>query len=144
MLVEIMKKYRDPNKYDLSCSETIVYAANEAYDLKLDEKVFRAMAPFSGGMWIEEVCGAISGALAVLGILFTNNVAHESDYLKKLTLEFFEKFHKKLGSINCTQLKDMHRTEDAGCNKVIYVAGEILDEIIIREWKIKKDKKLHI
>ncbi|QZY54451.1 C-GCAxxG-C-C family (seleno)protein [Crassaminicella profunda] len=135
MFIEIIKKYRDKTKYDLSCSETIIYAANEAYDLNLDQKTFRAMAPFSGGMWVEEVCGAISGALAVLGILFTNNVAHESDYLKELTLEFFEKFEKKLGSINCTKLKEMHRTEEEGCNKVIYIAGEILDEIIIREVK---------
>ena len=137
MLVETMKKYRDKSKYDLSCSETILYAANEAYHLDLDEKTFKAIAPFSGGMWIEDVCGAITGSLAVLGILFTNNVAHESDHLKELTLEFFEKFETKMSSRNCTKLKEMYRTEEEGCNKVIYAAGEILDEIVTRELKIK-------
>ena len=58
--------------------------------------------------------------------------------LKELTLEFFEKFEKKLGSINCAKLKEMHRTEKEGCNKVIYAAGEILDEIVMSELKIKK------
>lgn len=137
MLLEIMKKYRDKSKYDLSCSETILYAANEAYNLDLGEKTFKAIAPFSGGMWIEDVCGAITGSLAVLGILFTNNVAHKSDHLKELTLEFFEKFETTMQSRNCAKLKEMYRTEEKGCNEVIYTAGKILDEIVTRELEIK-------
>lgn len=140
MLVTIMKKYRDKNKYDFSCSETMLYAANEAYHLDLDEKTFKAIAPFSGGMWVEDVCGAITGSLAVLGILFTNHVAHESDHLKELTLEFFETFERKMHSGNCAKLKQMYRTEEEGCNKIIYTAGEILDTIITRELKNFKYK----
>ncbi|TCO74751.1 C-GCAxxG-C-C family (seleno)protein [Marinisporobacter balticus] len=138
MLVEMMKKYRDKSKYDLSCSETMVYAANEAYDLHLDPNTFKALAPFSGGMWIEDVCGALTGSLAVLGIIFTNHVAHESEHLKALTLEFIEKFEAKLGSRNCAKLKENYRTEEEGCNSVIYAAGEVLDTIVVRELKTKK------
>ncbi|WZL74560.1 C-GCAxxG-C-C family (seleno)protein [Clostridiaceae bacterium 35-E11] len=139
MLVELIKKYRDKTNYDLSCSEAMVYAANEAYNLNLDKNFFKAMAPFSGGMWVEEVCGAITGSLAILGILFTNNVAHESDHLKELTLEFFNKFETQMGSRNCRKLKEMHKTEEEGCNPIIYVAGEILDEIVTRELIAKKN-----
>jgi C_GCAxxG_C_C family probable redox protein len=139
MLVDIIKKYRDKSKYDLSCSETMIYAANEAYHLNLDQNSFRTMAPFSGGMWVEEVCGAITGSLAVLGILFTNNVAHESEHLKELTLEFFNKFEAKLGSRNCAKLKEMHKTEEEGCNDIIYTAGEILDEIVTKELAAKRN-----
>lgn len=135
MLKEIMKKYRDKSKYDLSCSESMIYSANEAYDLNLDEKTLRAMAPFSGGMWIEDVCGCISGSLAVLGILFTNNIAHQSDHLKELTHEFLDKFQQKLGSRNCAKLKSVYRTEEEGCNCIMFASAEILDEIITRELK---------
>ncbi len=135
MLITTIKKYRDKSKYDLSCSETIIYAANEEYNLNLDKSTLKAMAPFSGGMYIEDVCGAITGALAVLGILFTNNVAHKSEHLKKLTKEYFAEFEQKLKSRKCSKLKDMYRTEEDGCNYIIYIAGEILDEIIKRETK---------
>lgn len=135
MLVEIMKKYRDKSKYDLSCSESMVYAANEVYNLNLDENTFRALAPFSGGMWIEDVCGTLTGSLAVLGIIFTNNVAHESEHLKELTLEFIQNFESKLGSRNCAKLKGKYRTEEEGCNSVMYAAAEVLDIIVTRELK---------
>ncbi|KEH98766.1 C-GCAxxG-C-C family (seleno)protein [Clostridium botulinum] len=133
MFIDIMKKYRDKTTYDLSCSETMIYAANEAYNLNLDEKTLKALAPFSGGMWTETTCGAISGALAVLGILFTNERAHKSEHLKELVIEFQNKFNSKLTSSKCNELKPLYRTEEHGCNSIIFIAGEILDEIILRE-----------
>lgn len=135
MLREIMKKYRDKNNYDLSCSETMIYAANEAYNLNLDEKTLRAMAPFSGGMWTENACGALTGSLAVLGILFTDKVAHNSEHLKELVIQFQEKFQDKLKSKMCIDLKPLHRTEEDGCNSIMYEAADILDEIVTREMK---------
>ncbi|WP_373898693.1 C-GCAxxG-C-C family (seleno)protein [Haloimpatiens sp. FM7315] len=135
MLKDIVKKYRDKEKYDLSCSETMVYAANEAYSLNLDEKTLKALAPFSGGMWTEDTCGAITGSLAVLGILFTDKRAHNSDQLKELVIEFQEKFEEKLKTKKCDRLKSMYRKEEEGCNDIIYVASEILDYIIVRELK---------
>lgn len=133
MLIKSMKKYRDKSRYDLSCSETIIYAANEAYNLNLDENTLKALAPFSGGMWTETTCGAISGSLAVLGILFTDKVAHNSDHLKNLVIEFQQKFNNYLKSSICSELKPMHRSEEHGCNAIIFEAGKILDNIVTRE-----------
>ncbi|MFD3158538.1 C-GCAxxG-C-C family (seleno)protein [Haloimpatiens sp. FM7330] len=133
MLTEIIKKYRDKSRYDLSCSETMIYAANEAYNLNLDKKTLKALAPFSGGMFKEDTCGALTGSLAVLGILFTNEVAHKSDHLKELVQEFHNKFEEKLKSRNCAELKPMYRSETKGCNDIIYTSGEILDKIVTRE-----------
>ncbi|MTI67208.1 MAG: hypothetical protein FH753_11505 [Firmicutes bacterium] len=129
MLIEKIKKYRN-SKYNLSCSETIIYASNEEYDLNLDENTLKTMAPFSGGMMIEDTCGAITGSLAVLGILFTEDVAHKSDLLKELVKEFFIRFEDILYSRNCSKLKELHRTDDKGCNDIIYKAGKILDDLV--------------
>ncbi|WP_242846087.1 C-GCAxxG-C-C family protein [Clostridium novyi] len=94
MFIDVMKKYRDKSQYDLSCSESMIYAANEAYNLNLDTKTLKALAPFSGGMWTGTTCGAISGSLAVLGIMFTDKTAHNSAHLKSLVIEFQDKFQK--------------------------------------------------
>lgn len=132
MLLEKVKKYYD-EEYNLSCSETMIYAANEEYNLELDKKTLKTMAAFGGGMAIESVCGVISGSLAVLGIIFVKEKAHESDKIKELTKEFFEKFGKRFGTNNCKELKEGYRTEESRCSVMVYAAAEILDEIVIRE-----------
>lgn len=132
MLVEKVKKYYE-EEYDLNCAETIIYAANEEYNLELDKKTLKTMAAFGGGMAIESVCGAITGSLAVLGIIFTKERAHESDRIKELTKEFFNKFEEKFGTSSCNKLKEGYRTEESRCSVMLYSAAEILDEIIIRE-----------
>lgn len=133
MLKEYIKKYRDKTKYDLSCSETILHAANDAYNLNLDTSTFKAIAAFSGGMCIESVCGAVTASIAVLGILFTDKYAHNSPHMRKLVEEYLKKFQEKMTSRDCDKLKAKYRTEKEGCSYIIYVAGEILDEIVTRE-----------
>jgi len=129
MLLDAAKKYYDTS-YDLNCAETILYAANETYGLNLDKKALKTMAAFGGGMAIEETCGAVTGALAVLGVLFVEDRAHESDKIKELAQGFFEKFRAELSSDNCRKLKELYRNEDERCSHIVFAAAKILDEII--------------
>lgn len=132
MLVEKAKKYYD-KAYDLNCAETMLYAANEEYDMKLTKETLKTMAAFGGGMGIESVCGAIAGSLAAISILFTKERGHESDRVKKLSIEFFEKYEKLLGTNNCALLKEKYRNEESRCGLMIEGAAKVLDEIITRE-----------
>lgn len=132
MLKETAYKYYSKD-YDLNCAETILYTANDEYKLNLDKNTLKTMAAFGGGMAVEGVCGAISGAIAALGILFTKDRAHESDRIKLLTKEFIEKFTERLGTENCKILKDKYRNDDIRCEKMIIASAEILDEIVKRE-----------
>lgn len=125
-------KYYDKS-YDLNCAEAMIYAANEEYGLMLDKKVLKTMAAFGGGMGVEEACGALTGALAVLGILFVDDRAHESERIKTLSKEFIENFREKLSTENCKKLKDIYRKDDIKCSFIVEAAAEILDEIISRE-----------
>lgn len=132
MLVEKAKKYYS-QAYDFNCAETILYAANEEYSMNLTKETLKTMSAFGGGMAIESVCGAITGALAVISILFTIERAHESERVKNLTKEFFYKFYEILETNNCAELKAKYRDEEKRCWKMIEAASIILDEIIIRE-----------
>lgn len=132
MLIEKAMKYYDKS-YDLNCAETMLYAANDEYGLDLDKKALKTMAAFGGGMAVESVCGAISGSIAALGVLFTKERAHESDRIKILAKEFIYKFYERLGSDNCKILKDKYRNDDIRCSRMIEVSAEILDEIVRRE-----------
>lgn len=135
MLLEKVRKYYS-DKYDLNCAETIIYAANEEYNLNLSRETLKTMAAFGGGMGIESVCGAATGALAVLGIIFTQQRAHESTRVKELAKEFMESFEEQLGTNNCKELKSKYRNDEIGCSKMIELAAVILDDIVLREMKM--------
>lgn len=132
MLHKFIEKYRNKEVYDLSCSETIAMAANDAYNLNLSQDFFHAMAPFSGGMYRDQTCGALTGGLAVLGVLFTDENAHNSEILKEINNYLFDLFENNLSCVNCDSLKELHRTEDQGCNPVMYAAGKALEKTIIK------------
>lgn len=129
MLKNSVKKYYD-EKYNLNCAETILYAANEEYNLNLDKNALKTMAAFGGGMGIEDICGAISGSLAVLGILFVKDKAHESDKIKELSQEFFKRFEENLNSKICSKLKQNYRNDEIRCEVIVFAAADILDDII--------------
>lgn len=130
MLKELAKKYYSP-EYDLNCAEAVVYAANEGYDLKLSKDTLRAIGGFGGGMAIEEVCGAITGAIAILGIMFVKEKAHEDEKIKDLVKKLFQRFEEKLASHNCKELKECYREEEPKkCQRIVALAADILQEII--------------
>jgi len=79
-------------KEDLSCSETILYGANKAYDLGLPKDCLKLSSAFGGGMGVENVCGVITGSLMVLGYLFVKEHAHQSPEIKDLSKELTKKF----------------------------------------------------
>ena len=135
MLMDKINKYYT-KEYDLSCSEVMIYAASDEYNMNLKSETFKAMSSFGGGMGIESVCGAITGSLSVIGILFTKEKAHEGDRVKKLCQEFFQKFEAKLSTDNCAKLKAKYKKEDTGCRVMIETAAIILDEIVLRELQV--------
>ncbi|AWI07042.1 C-GCAxxG-C-C family (seleno)protein [Clostridium drakei] len=134
MLKDTVRKYYD-EEYNLNCAETMIYGANEEYNMQLDKKTLKTMAAFGGGMGIESTCGVISGSLAVLGILFTKVRAHESEKIKELSQEFFEKFEEKLGTSECAILKEKYRNDEIRCIIMVDTAAEILEGIVEREMK---------
>jgi len=132
LLLEKTKKYYDKS-YNLNCAETMLYAADEEYNMNLSKETLKTMAAFGGGMGVESVCGAITGSLAALSILFTIEKGHESDRNKNLSKEFFQKFRAELGTDNCAILKEKYKNDELRCTTMIETAAKILDEMVIRE-----------
>lgn len=131
---------------NFNCSQS-VFAAFAA-DLNLPEDTCLKIAtPFGGGMAREQLtCGAVTGALMVLGICFGKG-RQDAD-AKKLetynkTLEFLKRFREKNGSITCRDLLEglsMNNPEEYAlinerkmftthCNRFVTDAVSILEEI---------------
>lgn len=118
---------------DYNCAEKILYGANQAYNLGLDQKALKVSAGFGGGMGLSLVCGALTGAIMVLGVMFVKEKAHESTRIKDLTQELLLTYKKEMGNMNCGPLKLRYRTPETKCNQVIIAAAQILDQIVERE-----------
>lgn len=130
-LVETAKKYCT-GEYDLNCAECIMYAVNEEYNLNLTEQTLKAMADFGGGMAIGDVCGVVTGAIAVIGIMFTEISVHKSPVVREMARELVNKFKERLGYIKCVDLKREYK-DVKKCTLMIEVGAEILENIVLKE-----------
>lgn len=130
MLVDRVIKYYD-KEYDLNCAECMLVAANEEYNLNISKQTLMAMASFGGGMTIGSVCGAITGSIAALGIMFTTERGHQSPQVKVMTSKFMNEYYKRMGSLDCLPLKEKYYEQGVPrCTKMMITAAEVLDEIV--------------
>ncbi len=129
-MYESIRKFKQP-EYDFSCSEATIQAANEVYQLGLDDKALKMMAGFSGGLMCEDLCGVISASVAVLSVMFTKEVAHQSPQLKTLIKEYLSRVDQAFGSRLCLEIKRDHRDHVLNsCNEVVFKNAGILADII--------------
>ena len=131
MLKETVIKNRK-EEYDLNCAECIIYAANEEYNLNLKEETLKVMAGFGGGMATGDVCGVITGAIGVIGVMFTEVSGHKSPKVREMTIDFINDFKEKLGYIKCVDLKKEY-ADVKRCTLMIETGAEILENIILKE-----------
>jgi C_GCAxxG_C_C family probable redox protein len=117
-------------EHDLNCAETILWGANAVYELGLDRNALRLAAGFGGGMGVEATCGALTGAIMVIGRMFTRDRGHESPRVKELCVRFLEAYRARMGSIDCAPLKARYRSEELKCRAVVLESARILEKII--------------
>lgn len=116
--------------YHKNCAEILLMAANEKYHLGLDDRFFKAVCPYGGGLQSEKTCGALLGALAALGLMYTEERPTMNDRMKEKTKLLVEEFEKEFGSLDCTCIKALHRSETEGCAPVKIRAAQVFEKVV--------------
>ncbi len=116
--------------YHINCAEALLMAANEKYELSLDERFIKAVCPFGGGIQSEKTCGALLGAVSALGIMYTEDRPSTNEEMKEVTKKFVEEFEKEFGALGCAGIKAAHRSETEGCRYVKIRAAEVLERVV--------------
>ncbi len=127
------------------CSQAVLAAFSEECGIS-EGLAFRLGSCFGSGMRKGEVCGACSGALMVLGLLYGESHTgdrEERQRSDKVNDLMMERFRKANGSYICNELLgyDISTPEGAGrareeglftdfCPKMVTSAVDILEEII--------------
>lgn len=104
---------------NFNCSQAVLTAF--APDFGLDEKLALMLGTqFGGGARNAEMCGAVSGALMVLGLKYGHFEAENNEQKSRayaIATEFTKRFKELNGSIVCRDLLgyDLTKPEDSAC-----------------------------
>ena len=129
-----------------NCAQAVVIAFSDVTGLT-PELSARMSAPFGGGMGrLREVCGAVSGMLMVVGLLYGYTDPGEKDCVKKehyhLVQDLAGQFREEIGSIVCREIlknppSDPNPTprtaefyKNRPCAHMVITAARILDKYI--------------
>lgn len=128
---------------NFNCSQAVF--TSFATELGLDEKLaLKISTQFGGGARKGEMCGAVSGALMVLGLKYGHCHAEDMEEKEKayqIAENFMNKFIEKQGTVVCRELLgyDISKTEDMErikelnlfktiCPKMIRCATELVEQ----------------
>lgn len=131
----------------IDCSQVVLQAFEEELGLTREE-AYRMAAAFGGGMGIGETCGAVVGAMIVMGLTYGHcDTEHmeQKDIMNAKRAEFLQKFQDKYSCCNCRGLlkhdiskpEELQKILDAGllfdfCPEVaadcIRIVREVLDD----------------
>jgi C_GCAxxG_C_C family probable redox protein len=132
-------------KEGFSCSQAALGAYCERFGL--DKKTaYKISSGFGGGMHLDQTCGAVTGAIMVIGLKYGRTRADDVEAKMKMVeavREFAKKFKSRHGSISCTALIGCNISTPEGfeeakkkdlfkkvCPDFVKSAAEILEEIL--------------
>jgi C_GCAxxG_C_C family probable redox protein len=132
-------------KEGFSCSQAVLAAYCEQFGLDKN-LAYKVSSGFGGGMHLDQTCGAVTGAIMVIGLKYGRTRADDVEAkmkTAKMVAEFAKKFKARHGSISCTELigcniSTLEGFEEAKkkdlfkqvCPKYVISAAEILDEML--------------
>jgi C_GCAxxG_C_C family probable redox protein len=128
------------------CSQALLAVYGEQFGMKR-ETALKVSAAFGGGVCrTGETCGAVTGALMVIGLRYGNVKAKDKKAREKtyeLAREFVRGFEGRNGTINCKRLLDCDISTPEGlsiarekklfqtvCPKYVQDAAEIVEQIL--------------
>ena len=132
-------------KNGFNCSQAVLAAFASDFGLS-EEMALKIATQFGGGARKGEMCGAVSGALMVLGLKYGHyhyNALEEKGNAYKIAEDFMNRFIAKKGTVVCRELLgyDVSKPDDMikikemdlfkkTCPEMIKCATEIVEEML--------------
>lgn len=119
---------------NFNCSQAVLTAF--ALDFGLDEKLALMLGTsFGGGARNGEICGAVSGALMVLGLKYGHFDPADNEQKSRaysIAVEYTKRYKEANGSIVCRDLLgyDLSKPEEMACIKEKGLFGEVCPKAI--------------
>ena len=129
---------------EFSCSQSVL--STLAPELGLDEETaLKIASAFGGGMVRHgEVCGAVTGALMVLGLKYGSSNPDEEEAVREASQALMKRFEEKNGSLLCRELlgyrlivpEELEAAKESGifktvCPLMVHNATTLAEEIMM-------------
>lgn len=128
MLRDYAKKYYLEQRRN--CAVALLMAANDVYGLGLAEKDFSLMVGFGGGMGCGGTCGALTGGLAALGLIYPTTKSAVEGGLRADSGKLVEEFTAALNALDCKMLRPKYHTEAFRCLETVLRGADVLEKHI--------------
>lgn len=132
------KNYHNSGTY--ACSESVFLTLVNTFEIPVPENFYGISSSFAGGGLCGSLCGASSGALMAIGILFGNEQFGKDKMKNKARLlgkEFSQKFTENQGSPECrTILADFQmgtKDQQKKCFGITSSTAALAAQIIAKE-----------
>ena len=122
-----------------NCAQSLICAHGERFGLS-PEQSWALGGPFGGGIGrsTKHICGAISGALVIIGLAFPvdkNSVIESKKLMNSKTNQLVSDLGKKYPSFNCIDILRGNNAKPASmhsevCKKILTDVCEILDTLL--------------
>ena len=132
-------------KKGINCTQAVVSAYGPQFGLDRDAAL-KIAAAFGSGMGMGETCGAVTGALMVIGLKHSKvkgTTLLSKEKTTEIAHEFIEKFKKRHGTVVCRELLECDVSTPEGiktakkekhfkqrCPGYVKDAAEILEEVL--------------
>lgn len=119
---------------NFNCSQAVLTAF--APDFGLDEQLaLKLGTSFGGGARNGDICGAVSGALLVLGLKYGHYVSSDNEQKARayeIAVEYTRRFREANGSIVCRDLLgyDLTKPDEMACIKEKGLFGTVCPKMI--------------
>ena len=130
-----------------NCAQSVIAAFSEDYGLEKD-KALSVAAGFGGGIGrLQETCGAVTGAIMILGLASDFRDGDSRDKLNMIydkTRSFIDDFRQEKGTVNCRELLGCDLMSEEGhkyfvennlrenCRVYVKYACELLEKYLSR------------
>ena len=144
-LEKLQKDAVDIFNQGFACSESVIYAIKENFELDMSDDAIAMSSGFPWGLGGGGcICGALAGATMCIGYFFGRKTPGDPKVKRcfDLTAEFHDAFKNEFGATCCrvlTKGMEKHSQERKNhCMEMVSFTVEKVADIIIRE--LEKDK----
>jgi len=132
---ESEKKAHDYFTSGFNCAEAVLMATAESRMDCVDKEHAKAASALGGGIGgtREEVCGALSGGVLAIGLLYgRTEPGVDVDFAKDLAAEFRARFLEKFGTTKCGVLLEQfgEQENDEKCAELTGAVAGLLSDLL--------------
>lgn len=117
-----------------NCAQTVLGSCCEELGLPL-EQALALMGGFGGGCGKGEICGALSGAIAAIGLAKPHNLPGDrkaKEEIRQTAAETVDAFRAEFGCVTCRELLEKYGGREH-CGAFIAAAVETIGKILEKE-----------